>query len=67
MSLCKSIQHGKDRRRPYYGAGRYDMTCRPHGGCPWCLKNRRHGLLRLEMDARERILETLEGTDDEGD
>lgn len=63
MSLDQSIEHGKDRRRPYYGSGRHDPTCRPHGGCPRCLRGRRHGTLLREMDAREQILEALEGMD----
>lgn len=45
MSLDKAIAHGKERRRPYYGRGESDPTCRPHGGkrgghawyCKWCL------------------------------
>lgn len=38
MSLDKGIRHGKEHRKPYYHAGRYDKTCRPHGGCPYCLR-----------------------------
>lgn len=42
MSLDKAIEHGKEHRKPYYRAGKYDPTCRPHGGCPWCKRNRLH-------------------------
>lgn len=42
MSLDKGIEHGKEKRKPYYGTGRFDPTCRPHGDCPWCEGNREH-------------------------
>jgi len=42
MSLDQSIQHGKEHRKPYYNSGRFDRTCRPHGSCPWCERNRRY-------------------------
>lgn len=42
MSLDKSIQHGKERRKPYRGAKAIDPTCRNHGGCPVCEANRKH-------------------------
>lgn len=42
MSLDKAIAHGKERRKPYYGAKAIDPTCRNHGGCPWCEENRKH-------------------------
>ena len=40
MSLNKSIQYGKEHRKPYYGSKAIDRTCRNHGGCPWCEENR---------------------------
>ncbi len=42
MSLDKSITHGKEKRKPYRGAKAIDTTCRNHGGCPWCERNRLH-------------------------
>ena len=42
MSLDKAINHGKENRKPYYGAGQFDRTCRPNGGCPYCKNNRDH-------------------------
>ena len=41
MSLDKSIQHGRERRKPYRGAKAVDSTCRNHGSCPWCAKARK--------------------------
>jgi DNA repair photolyase len=52
MSLDKAIEHGKEYRKPYYRSGKYDLTCRPHGGCPYCYHNRMHG-----NDKREPIIE----------
>lgn len=43
MSLSKGIKHGKEHRKGYAERGkpgRYDTSCRPHGGCSYCLRNR---------------------------
>jgi len=42
MSLDKSILHGKENRKPYYGrtSKTFDWTCRNHGRCSWCRNNR---------------------------
>lgn len=40
MSLDKSIERGKERRKPYRGSKRFDRTCRNHGSCEWCKQNR---------------------------
>lgn len=40
MSLDKSINHGKEQRKPYRGSKAIDRTCRNHGGCDWCRENR---------------------------
>ena len=40
MSLDKAIKHGKEHRKPYSGAKAVDCTCRNHGSCPWCRRNR---------------------------
>lgn len=42
MSIDKAILHGKEHRKPYYHSGRFDITCRPHGSCPYCISNRSH-------------------------
>ena len=42
MSLDKAIEHGKEHRKPYRGSKAIDYTCRNHGSCPWCERNRRH-------------------------
>lgn len=40
MSLDKAIQHGKERRKKYYGAKAVDRQCRCGGSCDWCRANR---------------------------
>lgn len=46
MSLEKSIQHGKEKRKKFYGSKAIDPTCRNHGSCKWCADNRRHKTLK---------------------
>lgn len=48
MTLDKSILHGKEYRGPYYKSKRFDKSCRNHGKCPYCRKN------RLEKEAAKR-------------
>ncbi len=54
MSLDKSIEHGKERRKPYRGSKAIDPSCRNHGGCPWCEENRKHKFRDKEKDYRGR-------------
>ena len=42
MSLDKAIEHGKEKRKPYRGSKKIDGTCRNHGSCKWCERNRTH-------------------------
>lgn len=42
MSLDKAIKYGKEKRKPYTGSKLYFVSCRNHGGCPWCEDNRKH-------------------------
>jgi hypothetical protein len=44
MSLDKAIKHGKEKRKPYRGAKAVDASCRNHGDCPWCKKDRKRKL-----------------------
>ena len=52
MSLDKSIQYGKSRRKPYTGAKEIAKECRNHGWCDWCRSNRTH-----KNDKRELAIE----------
>ena len=51
MTLDKSIQSGKERRKPYRGAKSIDSTCRNHGSCEWCRRNRAHKNKKRELAA----------------
>ncbi len=42
MSLDKAIEHGKEKRKRYYGSASFDASCRPHGRCLWCASGRQH-------------------------
>lgn len=42
MSLNKAIKHNKEHRKEYRGAKAIDCTCRNHGSCDWCKRNRTH-------------------------
>ncbi len=57
--LDKAIEHNKEHRKPYYKSGRFDKTCRPHGGCPWCENNRLHN----SKKAKKTIADTLHDID----
>jgi hypothetical protein len=40
MSLEKAIQYKKEKRQPFYDSRRFDHSCRNHGTCSWCVRNR---------------------------
>lgn len=54
MSLDKSIEHGHDHRKQYYGSKAIDKSCRNHGGCPWCEENRNHKHRKREQAMKDR-------------
>lgn len=56
MSLDKAIAHGKEHRKPYRGVKALDSSCRNHGDCPVCLRNRLYSARKQEskMEVRER-------------
>ena len=57
MSLDKSIQSGKENRKPYCGAKAIDRTCRNHGNCKWCKGNRTHKNDKRELAAEQELRE----------
>lgn len=61
MSLDKSIEHRKEKRKPYRGSKRFDRTCRNHGGCDWCKGNR----LYSAKKRRDAMDEQMKGETDE--
>lgn len=60
MSLDKAIEHGKEKRKPYYRSGRFDPTCRPHGGCPYCRRNRKHKHKKKESACKDQEKEYIQ-------
>lgn len=42
MSLDKSINSGKEKRKKHFGSKSVDYSCRNHGSCLWCKGNREH-------------------------
>lgn len=57
MSLDKSIERGKEHRKPYHGSKRFDRTCRNHGSCDYCKGNR----LYSTQKRRDAIKDKLKG------
>ena len=54
MSLDKAIEHNKEPRKPYRGSKAIDKTCRNHGSCPWCQRNRKYKENKREKIRDER-------------
>jgi hypothetical protein len=55
MGMGPAIEHGKERRKPWYDSRAFDGSCRNHHGCPWCERARLYQRRRKEMDAAEAI------------
>ena len=54
MSFDKAYPNRKDKRRKYQGSKAFDRTCRNHGSCAYCRKNREYKNIK-RMDASEHI------------
>lgn len=49
MSLDKAIKYKKEKRAPYRGSKSFACSCRNHGSCSWCRRNRLYkNLKRLQ-------------------
>jgi hypothetical protein len=53
MSLDKSIESGKEKRKKYKKPKSVDSTCRNHGSCGYCEGNRTHKNKKREIAAKE--------------
>ncbi len=53
MTLDKAIEHGKEKRKPYYGGKRFFLDCRPGGDCPWCAASRLRWRKKLKQEERD--------------
>lgn len=59
MSLDKAIKYGKEKRKPYRGSKEFDYSCRNHGSCPWCEKNRLFNNVKRKTIIEEQIKEYM--------
>lgn len=55
MSLRKGINSGKEHRKRYYGSKAVDRSCRSHGSCPYCRKNRAHKHKKLMLKEDQEV------------
>ena len=55
MGLDKAIKHGKEKRKPYMDAKAVDCTCRNHGTCEWCKRNRLIQAMREQEAANDKL------------
>jgi hypothetical protein len=55
MPLDKAIKSGKEKRKEYRKAKAVDRTCRNHGSCSYCERNRLHNRRKRELAAKEAI------------
>ena len=60
MPLDKAIEHGKEKRKRYYGSKAIDCTCRNHGSCEWCKENRLYKNSK-RMDAMSEKIKEYKG------
>lgn len=54
MSLDKSIQSGKEHRKPFRKTQAVDPTCRCHGTCQYCKSNRLYKNLKNLQKALDK-------------
>ena len=54
MSLDKAIAYGKEHRKQYQGAKRYDCSCRNHGSCDRCKSDRLYKFMKNEQSAESK-------------
>lgn len=57
MALDKAIEHGKEKRKKYYGSKAIDHTCRNHGTCTYCTNNRLYKNKKRLLIALDKLAE----------
>lgn len=57
MALDKAIESGKEHRKPYIGCKAVDTSCRNHGSCSWCAKNRQYQKIKDYKKALDKLKE----------
>lgn len=58
--LKKKYGKRKDWRESYRGSRRFDSSCRCHGGCPYCLRNRMYSYLIKKKSSKKEIKDYAE-------
>lgn len=53
MSLDKAIEHGKEHRKPYYGAKAVDPWCRNHRHDAWMNYKHKRRKEQLRSDSND--------------
>ena len=61
MSLNKAIEHGKEKRKAYRKPQSIDKTCRNHGSCEWCERNRMYSRKKSAEACSNRMEELRNG------
>ena len=54
ITRSRSINMSRTQRKPYTKAKAFDASCRCHGGCPYCLRNRMHKYKKAELGAKQK-------------
>lgn len=63
MSFDKAIKYNKEHRKEYNDSRAFDRTCRCHGSCSYCERNRRYREFRLKEKTKYDIKEYEYDTD----
>lgn len=61
MSLNKAIEHQKEYRKEYRGAKAIDPTCRNHGSCSFCERNRQIQAIKASQRTKEILQDYVKG------
>ena len=57
MELEKAVAHGNEYRKSYRDDDSrvFDMECRNHGGCVWCIRKRMYSFLKQKQATIKKI------------
>lgn len=55
MSFDKFYPNRKDKIKPYRRSKAFDRTCRNHGSCPWCRRNKIFSNHKNRQIAEEKL------------
>lgn len=51
----KKWNFGKTIKKPYTKSKRFDLSCRCHGGCPYCFGNRYYKHIKRFVESKEEM------------